>query len=263
MIYAGFFSPELTVSPAEYSGLVLVDEDYKLAMPTVAVAPASSLWDPAFRGSSAEQVASNGSKAVGTLAEGDNITGNNSYAMMPFFGARKEKWTSTFQANEAVLSNRGPSYEVFGTGASASYRLLKSGGVDSNRGFTDSVGKGTSSVTLLIHGGVSSWEGNVAFNDNHVDFITKPDPEDVPFTFSGLSPAAGSNPARAGKRRENFFLAEDDATLTPLPTQIGRVMVGDTAATNPLASVNNWLKTWTVSGVGDDAATSEVNFVVD
>jgi hypothetical protein len=266
------------VSPAEQSELVRIDDDYNFTVPSrVAATPAveqtgagepakaqagqplanQALWDPAFRGSSAEQVAQGGTKAVGTLAMESNVTGNNSYAMMPFFGARRAKWSNTFSANEAVLGNRGPSYEVVGAQASASYRLLKTGKVDTRAGFTDSVGKGTSSISLLMHGKRDTWEGNVAFNDNHVDYLTEADPKSLPFTFSGLTPPSSA------RRRENIFVAEDDATLTPLPTQMGRVTIADTTANNPFTGLNNWLRTWTVSGVGDDASTTEVTIVAD
>ncbi len=264
LIYAGFFPPELTVSPAEQSELVRVDDDYNLTVPALPGATSAAvgstnqaLWDPAFRGSSAEHVTQGGTKAVGTLAMESNVTGNNSYAMMPFFGARRAKWSNTFSANEAVLGNRGPSYEVVGAQASASYRLLNTGKVDTRAGFTDTVGKGTSSISLLIHGKRDTWEGNVAFNDNHVDFLTEADPKSLLFTFSGLTPPSSA------RRRENIFVAEDDATLTPLPTQIGRVTIEDTTANNPFAGLNNWLRTWTVSGVGDDATTTEVTIVAD
>ena len=262
LIYAGYFSPEICVSPREHSGLIRIDENYRLsdvpsATPNANGSASQAMWDPAFRGSSAEQVESNGKKAVGTLAERENVTSNNSYAMMPFFGARKEKWTNTFQATEAVLSNRGPSYEAVGSGAHVKYRLLKSGSVDGNRGFTNEVGKGTSSVSLLIHGKRDAWEGNVAFNDNHVDFLERPDPEHIPFTFNGLEPPS------ARKRADNMFVAENDSTVTPLPTQIGKAQVADTAATNPLMTLNNWLRTWTVSGVDENAKTSEIEIVVD
>jgi hypothetical protein len=177
--------------------------------------------------------------------------------MMPFFGARREQWTNTFEASQAVLGNRGPTFDVVGTKMSASYRLAKTGAVNTNAGFTDTIGKGTSSISLLIHGGRTTWEGNVAFSDNSVHFLTQADPTEYPFTFSGLTAS------KKGKRRENFFVAENDATLTPLPTQIGRMSVGDTAATNPLTTTNNWLRTWTVSGVAEDATTSEVTVVMD
>ena len=276
LLFNGFFSPELTVSPAEQSPLIQVHQNYALSKPPAAAAGPNSdqaLWDPTYRGSPAEQVVNAGTKPVGTLAENANVTAHNSYAMMPFFGARRNKWTSTFQANEAILGNRGPTYEVRGAQAKATYRLLDTGSPaavgkagQAAAGFTSVTGKGTSSNTLAIHGGRNTWEGNIAYNDNSVNFETRADPENNPWRFSGLSPASTQS------RPDNLFLAEDDATVTPLPAQIGTMAVPPTGPMPPgtipttLMTANNWLKTWTVERVNQDdkpPTTSAITVVVD
>jgi len=260
LLWNGFFSPELAVSPLERSSLIKVHDTYALTNPPTAVKGLKgdqALWDPGFRGSGAEKVAKGGMKAVGALAEGENVTAHNSYALMPFFGARSSMWSNTFEATEAAIGNRGPSYEVVGMEAAATYRLLDTGAPTKSHGFTSETGKGTSSVTLGMYGDRSTWRGNIAYNDNHTEFHDRADPENNPFTFSGLKNA------NERKRSDNLFVAEDDATVTPLPTQIGTVTVADKEQRNPLRTKNNWIKTWTVAGVADDATTSAITVVVD
>lgn len=269
LVYNGYFATELTVSPAEQSRLIQVHANYELSKPRAAVQSApdnnpsnDALWDPSFRGSPAEMVARNGTKPVGTLAPEANVMAHNSYAMMPFFAERRERWSNTFQANEAVIGNRGPMYELVGSGGAATSRLLETGTDTSQPGFVSQTGKGTNSMTLGIHGGKSTWEGYIAFNDNHVSFETRADPENNPWRFSGLSPAAGR------ERPDNLFLSEDDATVTPTAAQIGTMSVpvkgsADPSTVNALSMKNNWLRTWTVESVNEKAETSGTTVVVD
>ena len=64
-------------------------------------------------------------------------------------------------ATEVAMGNRGPVY----TG-------------DAVNGWTLEDGPGgNESQTLLIHGSRVKWEGNIGYNDNHVNFETRPDPE--------------------------------------------------------------------------------------
>jgi prepilin-type N-terminal cleavage/methylation domain-containing protein len=74
LIFNSFFSPELTVSPAEQSPVINVDTNYYLALPRYAKsttgagtsATTQALWDPEYYGSPAEQKAtSGGNKATG------------------------------------------------------------------------------------------------------------------------------------------------------------------------------------------------------
>src|SRR5690606_24039617 len=41
---------------------------------------------------------------------------------------------------------------------------------------------GVGSNTLLIHGSRQSWEGNIGYNDGHVSFETKPNPDGVTYS---------------------------------------------------------------------------------
>ncbi len=133
LIYNGFFSTQLCLSPAESNPNIVEMANYSQSMPPTAAVPQQALWDPAF---SADFT---GGKK-----------GNFSYAHSYFRGARRALWGNTFQADEAALGNRGP--EIAGV---------------TNRNATN---KNPNSNTLLIHGGRTTWEGNIAYNDNHVDF---------------------------------------------------------------------------------------------
>ena len=73
---------------------------------------------------------------------------NTSYATMPLDPTtrRKTEWRNTSNSRFAVLGNRG----------------VKGG----NTTGTDY----TNSKTLLIHGSIKEWDGNIAYNDNHVEY---------------------------------------------------------------------------------------------
>lgn len=145
LIYNGFFSPELCVSPAEQNGDIVQDTDYQQSAPKAAAKPEQALWDPAF-----------------SADFSDGKTSNFSYAQTHFMGARRAVWSNTFQSTQAAVGNRGPRV----TGLST--RL-------------DPILENPKSTTLLIHGGRTTWEGNIAYNDNHVNFETTMSPESTPY----------------------------------------------------------------------------------
>ncbi|XVJ59205.1 MAG: prepilin-type N-terminal cleavage/methylation domain-containing protein [Tepidisphaera sp.] len=146
LIYGTFFGPETCISPAESNGAIVIDHDYQFAQPRGAVDPRLALWDPAF---SADFT---GSAGVESGGKGES---NFSYAHMMPSGARADKWTHTnFDAAQAVLGNRGPLI----TGVTKGIRRAVTPAFD------------TGSNTLLIHGSRTAWEGNIAYNDNHVSF---------------------------------------------------------------------------------------------
>jgi len=212
LIFNNFFSPELCVSPAESNGSIRVDDKYSFSEPAAAVAADKklALWDPRFKANVHDA-------NIGAVA---NDTGNTSYAMMPFFGGRTNKWTNTFQATEAVIGNRGPAYQASGAGQALTWVLVASA-TNPQNGTTQ---VGTNSNTLLIHGGRTTWEGNIAYNDNHVNFETRPDPETSPFTFTNLPAGQKSQP-------DNIFVNENDATRA--------------VDTNLATNSNNFLRNWT------------------
>jgi len=194
MVYNSFVAPELYVSPSEVNGDIKVYENYKFDAPEGAVATDKSLalWDPGFR----------------AVPQDAKIAPNNdvsdpagfSYAHTPVFGRRKSKWANTFVATEASLGNRGPIFE-YDTGAKL-WKLKNTTTTDTKY----ATPLGTNSNTLLIHGSRVKWEGNIGFNDNHVNFETKPDPDSVTFTFTGYTGSDGKT------HNDNLFANENDST---------------------------------------------------
>jgi hypothetical protein len=145
LIFNGYLPTSILVSPAETSLNIAVDQDYELTNPKAAATPATALWDPAF---SADFTRGN--------------VGNTSYAHQIPASERRERWSNTFQADEPILGNRGPKVES----------------VDEVR---DAEGNVTVvpelanelSQTFDLFGDSKSWKGNIAFNDNHVEFLAE------------------------------------------------------------------------------------------
>lgn len=193
LVFGGFVPTEMFVSPAEANGSIQADTDYSFNNPQGAADSDKSkaLWDPSFRGTPIDV-------AITPAVAGD--PGNNSYAHVPPFGKRRAKWSNTFGATDAALGNRGPAFDDISNGDSDQWKLSTSA---STQGGT--IAAGNQSATLLIHGGRTTWEGNIGYNDNHVSFETKADPDGTTFTFTGLT---------AGKRtqNDNLFVNEDDTT---------------------------------------------------
>ena len=214
LIFQNFFTPELCVSPSETNAGIRIDNKYQFTPP---VNPAGQwLWDPYFAGVAEEAANFGGANAIGTggaLATAQRTTGGFSYATQFVFGKRgTQKWNNSFNSNDAIVANRGPVYQASGTGATLQWTLVT--------GVT-----GVNSNTLLIHGGRSTWEGNVAYNDNSIQFETRPDPETKVFTFSNLTPNKTFP--------DNLFVNENDLTRIP---ETGTTL-GDNA--------NNYLRYWT------------------
>lgn len=147
LIYTGGISPELTISAAESNtwGIVM-DDDYEFDAPKAAVDPANALWDPAFSSD----------------FTGGKVS-NNSFAHITPTG---ERWRDTFLSWQPVIGNRGP--EIASITRDALGRVKPT--------YVD-----TDSNTFLIHGARNSWEGSVAYNDNHVNFEVRVDPEGVTY----------------------------------------------------------------------------------
>jgi prepilin-type N-terminal cleavage/methylation domain-containing protein/prepilin-type processing-associated H-X9-DG protein len=189
LIFNGNISPEICISPAESNtGAVQRDENYEYNNPAGASMPQNALWDPRFRGTPIAE----GSASAPDPAS-PNIS-NNSYAHTVFFGKRRAQWADTFSTTEAVFGNRGPEFAMTnndqGVYPQATGRWTLSTGV-----------LGTGSNTLLIHGGRSTWEGNIGYNDGHVGFETKPNPDGITYRKSTGNPLTVT---------DNLFVNETD-----------------------------------------------------
>lgn len=133
LIHNGFVPPDMFVSPAEANPSITVYDDYQYTAPRAAADPSKALWDPAF---SADFT--NGG------------TGHTSYAhLLP---AAPREWAATYDADQAVVGNRGPRITAINNGSPALAI--------------------PNSTTLLIHGTARNWEGNIAYNDNRIEFET-------------------------------------------------------------------------------------------
>lgn len=138
LIFGGYISTELCISPAEASANIKECRTYILDRPVKAKNQDKALWDPAF-------------SADFTGAK----TGNVSYAHLQPAGKRLDVWKDTFVSTEATVANRGPEIASIDTDAD---------GVQTAKTKLDK------SITYLIHGEKDKWEGNVGYNDGHVQF---------------------------------------------------------------------------------------------
>jgi prepilin-type processing-associated H-X9-DG protein len=107
----------------------------------------------------------------------DRTIGHCSYAFTPPFGARRASLNTKVPATQAVVGNRGPSFE----GGRTEPWTLFDAAQERATGR-----KGINSNTLLIHGGRRTWEGNIAYADGHVNFESQADPAELLWTFSGF-----------------------------------------------------------------------------
>jgi len=191
MVFNGHVQVEMLICPAENNFRIMKDSAYEYSQPSLAAIPAAALWDPGFSGYPGES----GTTGTGPGRRGQGYLGNVSYAHVPPFGQRGGQWRSTLDSRQAVIANRGPSYD----GTPGAWRLRPgASGDQSNR--------------LLIYGAKHLWEGNVGFNDTHVVFSTRPDPDQMPVTYSG--PING-----ARTHGDNIFANEDPSTGQPIGDQ--------------------------------------------
>ena len=197
IIWNGFIPVELTVNPAEV-GNVNVMDDYQTVAPRSAVDPDRALWDPAFRGTPLDDW---GGAVPGEIGDASH----NSYAQVAWFGKRNSLWSNTFSSSHASFGNRGPVYTLDG----------KAWVPLADKPFGDG------SATMRIHGDPKTWEGNVAFNDLHAAYVTRPDPEQLMWSFRQ---PVGEEPIR---RPDNLFHAEHDTTRTVIDEGVAIVQGSD------------------------------------
>jgi prepilin-type N-terminal cleavage/methylation domain-containing protein len=151
MIGRGYVNAQILVSPAEVNGKVIACATYNMQR----INPATDCyWDPVLQPAAGTGTLPN--PTTGFRAD-LNIQCNTSYAVMPLDPAsrRKTEWRNTGNSRFAIIGNRGPKA---GNPTSADY---------------------TNSKTLLIHGGSKEWDGNIGYNDNHVEYGRTFYPENV------------------------------------------------------------------------------------
>lgn len=171
MVYNSLVTPDVLYSPAESSGLIAADDDYEFTEPEGAVEPERARWDPTFTGTPNDV-----QELHGTDPDLDLTTGNASYAHLALAGlGRRSEWKNSLSSNYAAIGNRGP--EVDSAEWDEDTRLITS--IELANGAT-----GDESLTLLIHGSKTAWEGNIAYNDNHVTFETTPAPDGMLYTVT-------------------------------------------------------------------------------
>ncbi len=201
LIFQKLVSPDTLIDPSEADRAIVEMLDYQYAFnenanSTIASGsgmvndPNAALWDPRLKGSKIDKMAGT---TPSTMA--DDPLGHNSYAHIVVGGSARLRQWSMIEArpNRPILGNRGPIYEGTTEPVSGEWEL-----VDNEFG--------TGSTTLLIHGSTSSWAGNLAFGDGHVDFSQTPNPSNVRYTALNAAPG----PDGAPLRRDNVFVDEND-----------------------------------------------------
>lgn len=177
MVFAGFISTELLVSPVEKNPAIEVDEDYGFEAPKAAVKPKTALWDPSL---------------AADFTGGKK--GNVSYAHLQPAGKRMDRWSNTFSTTEPMVGTRGPE--------------IKSVSKNGDGAVTPKLAN-PASVTLQFYGGGAAWSGWTAHNDNSVHFSDrtiedgKPIKPKLHYTYSDA----------AGKERPDIWCYDesDDA----------------------------------------------------
>ena len=143
LIYNGYIPTEMCVTPNEANVNIKPYEGYLFSAPTTAAKPAAALWDPAFN-----------ADFTGAKPGGLSYAHQLPLEAVDTAGARTMRWEYSNNATEAGVGNRGPQIKSVDVSKDPPVAIL----VNPN------------SRTLLIHGAPSTWEGNIGFNDNHVEF---------------------------------------------------------------------------------------------
>ena len=206
MIFNRSLDPEVCVSPVE-QGNVRPYVDYQYSNPVSIDTDDRPLatYDPLFHGCAKDDVDAEGLNLDSLPASGpQGRIGHNSYAHIPIEGARRSKWGASLSSSYAFIGNRGPTFQSGDSGSKdfdaetppegQSWRVNP--GQD-NYGIT-----GVQSVTLLMHGQDTKWEGNLGFGDGHVEYTQEPDPDTIYFEDRTQN---NSNPIN---QRDNVFVDE-------------------------------------------------------
>ncbi|MCA9273271.1 MAG: prepilin-type N-terminal cleavage/methylation domain-containing protein [Phycisphaerales bacterium] len=217
LVWEDAISTEDLVSPVETNDQVEVYAGYQKKEPTQAEKPEFAAWDPGLAGVTLE----NAGGLTGTGRGRASAKGNNSYANLPPFGARRGLWRSDADASTAVFSNRG---SIFSLDTNDNWILRPAGFVT-----------GDKSNTLEFYDPLKSWGGNIGYADGSVEFSARPDPD-----RTGLVSTTNDK-----KIRDNIFVNETDTGAS------GNRKLPD-------RGVNNYLRPWyniEVSSAGNINAT--------
>jgi len=177
----------LLVSPAESSLNIVADQDFVLTLPKAAAVPATALWDPAFS----------------TDFTRGNI-GNTSDAHQIASADRRERWSTIFSSNEPIIGNRGPKVDSVDEVKDADGKLALA------PDFANEL-----SQTYDMFGEGKSWKGNIAFNDNHIEFLSDVTHTNVEYEIDKPLGAEGASRSLDvlfydepdAKRQQNAYLA--------------------------------------------------------
>jgi prepilin-type N-terminal cleavage/methylation domain-containing protein/prepilin-type processing-associated H-X9-DG protein len=222
--------PEAFVSPAEENPDIRPIIDYSIgsrpaefeyefpgatdgASPGVpnTVNPANAVYDPSFKGApviavdARGEAASNVESDVDVNAGGAIGIGNNSYAHVPLRGNYlSSKWNAEAQAaNIPVVCNRGPVFKPkFGTPPETAEDWELADGLT-----------GSTSTSLLIHGGKSTWEGNVGYNDGHVVLENSFAPEELYIRVGGQTYPDNLFYSESGQTQSDDAYTREDSYL--------------------------------------------------
>jgi hypothetical protein len=169
LVFNGYVTLEMLVSPAEVNLLITVDTDYEFDRPSRAADPDRALWDPGFAGTPHDTAPERRPSRT------DVREGHQSYSHMVLIGKRlKYVWTTYWGEREPLVGNRGPLYTGTTYPTSGRWRLATGAG-------------GTDSNTLRIHGDPSRWDGYTALNDGTVYYFGLPNPGITIFRYRRTS----------------------------------------------------------------------------
>jgi prepilin-type N-terminal cleavage/methylation domain-containing protein len=171
MIFASLVTPEVMVSPAEASSEIEEAEFYQFQEPDAANDPKRARWDPAYRATPKDDSALFGGGNPDVTTE----IGMASYAHLAVAGiGRASEWKNSLSSAYAALGNRGAEVDSieFNPDDNRIDRITLANG-----------DTGVESIVMLIHGSKNTWEGNIAYNDNHVSFETSMAPDGVLYTI--------------------------------------------------------------------------------
>jgi len=157
LVWNGNISTEILISPHETNPGVKDHDTFTYASPPAAVDKNLALWDPSLR-----------ADLSGTTV------GHLSFAHLQPSGGRKARWASTFNADEALLSTRGP--EITSVNVIDSETAEPQYAKADSRTFFFRQGRAGGAAGGGGGGGGAaakpSWSGTVAFNDSHTELIT-------------------------------------------------------------------------------------------